>query len=554
MLQTLNIKNVALIKNLSIDFGEGFNVLLGETGAGKSIIFDSLNFVLGGKADKELLRTGEDYMKVDALFVDLTPQAVAFLDELGIVCEDNQVILSRQFSRDGKASIRINGAPIVASTLKKVGLMLVDSYSQHESMELLNSKNHLAMLDKFGGQSLWTLKNEVKDRYERYKNTIAEIKSLGGDAFERERTKALLEYQITEIQEADLREGEDQEVKDKLLKLANSEKICEAVKTCNETLENSSMSAIIQVQEAISALNGINGIEEIEDCKNRLSSCKYELQDINETLTDFADTLSFSSFELEKLDKRNDLIKSMLKKYGGSITEVLEYLNEAQEKFNRLNDAEFELSRLENLKLQQEKALSDACDSLTNKRKEVAKVIEGKVVKELAELGMKNTTFIVEFEKIPDFTANGNDSAKFTFSANKGQEVKALSKTASGGEMSRFMLAIKNIFSEFGLAETLIFDEIDSGIGGETGVVVGEKIAKLSKNNQVICITHLPQVACFGDNLFYVSKKVEGESTETHIEKLDEQGTIYQLARMTGGEPSEVALEHSKEMRLKAGK
>ena len=215
MLQTLNIKNVALIKNLSIDFGEGFNVLLGETGAGKSIIFDSLNFVLGGKADKELLRTGEEMMKVDALFTGLSAQVVLMLQEIGVECEDNEVLLSRSFTRDGKGAIRVNGVPMIAATLKKIGSILVDSYSQHESIELLNNKNHLAMLDRFGGQGLWAIKNEVKDRYERYQITLSQIKSLGGDVFERERTKALLDYQIKEIEDAGLREGEEEEVKER---------------------------------------------------------------------------------------------------------------------------------------------------------------------------------------------------------------------------------------------------------------------------------------------------------------------------------------------------
>jgi len=552
MLQTLNIKNVALIKNLSIDFGEGFNVLLGETGAGKSIIFDSLNFVLGGKADKELLRTGEEMMKVDALFTGLSAQVVLMLQEIGVECEDNEVLLSRSFTRDGKGAIRVNGVPMIAATLKKIGSILVDSYSQHESIELLNNKNHLAMLDRFGGQGLWAIKNEVKDRYERYQITLSQIKSLGGDVFERERTKALLDYQIKEIEDAGLREGEEEEVKERLFMLSNAEKLCEGVKACNESLENSSMSAIIQVQEALLALNNVNGIEIIDSCKERLNSCKYELQDINETLNDFISELNFNEFELEKLDKRNDLIKSILRKYGVSIKEVLQFCEKAKERLNQLNDAEFELDRLEKLKLQQEKALFDACDSLSNKRKDVAKSIESKVVKELDDLGMKNTTFIVEFDKTQTFSANGNDIVKFAFSANKGQEVKALSKTASGGEMSRFMLAIKNIFAEFGTAETLIFDEIDTGIGGETGVVVGEKISKLSKNNQVICITHLPQVASYCDEMFYVSKKVEENSTITNIERLDEQGIIEGLAKMVGGDISEVAIKHSQEMRAKA--
>ncbi len=552
MLQTLSVKNVALIKNLTLDFGKGFNVLLGETGAGKSIIFDALNFVLGGKADKDLIRTGENFMKVDALFVELSANVLSAFEANGIDCEDGEIVLSRQLSLDGKSVIRINGEPAVGSMLKKVGQILVDSYSQHESLDLMKNKNHLAMLDKFGGQALRELKQEVADRFARYQDTLSQIKELGGDAIERERTKSLLEYQVNEIEEANLHVGEEEEVKERLALLSNAEKICEGISACTDLLEKGSSSAIENVHEAMNALGNTNGFEKIEDCKNRLASCKYELQDINETLENFVEEINFNEFELEKLDKRHDQIKLLKKKYGSDIESILNYLQEAKDKFNKLNDAEFELAKLEKLKAQQEESLHNACESLTAKRMETANVIEDKVVKELAELGMKNTTFMVEFEKLNSFTSNGNDSVEFTFSANKGQEVKALSKTASGGEMSRFMLAIKNIFAEFGTAETLVFDEIDAGIGGETGVVVGEKIAKLSKNNQVICITHLPQVACYGDNFFFISKIVEGDSTVTHLEKLENEKIIYQLARMIGGDNvTETALKHAEEMRAR---
>lgn len=553
MLQTLSVKNVALIKNLTLDFGKGFNVLLGETGAGKSIIFDALNFVLGGKADKDLIRSGENFMKVDALFGELSQNVLAAFEANGIECEYGEIVLSRQLTLDGKSTIRINGEPAVGSMLKKVGQILVDSYSQHESLDLMKNKNHLAMLDKFGGQALRELKQEVADRFARYQDTLSQIKELGGDAIERERTKSLLEYQITEIEEANLHVGEEEEVKERLALLSNAEKLCEGISVCTQLLENGSSSAIANVHEAANALGNTSGFEVIEDCKNRLASCKYELQDINETLENFVNDINFNEFELEKLDKRNDQIKLLKKKYGSDIESILSYVQDAREKFNKLSDAEFEIERLEKLKVMQEETLRNVCESLTAKRKETAKVIEAKVVKELAELGMKNTTFMVEFDKLSSYTSNGNDSVEFTFSANKGQEVKALSKTASGGEMSRFMLAIKNIFAEFGTAETLVFDEIDAGIGGETGVVVGEKIARLSKNNQVICITHLPQVACFGDNFFFVSKVVENDTTVTHLEKLEDEKIIYQLARMIGGDNvTETALKHAQEMRSRA--
>lgn len=549
MLQSLNIKNTALIKSLTIDFSSGFNVLLGETGAGKSIIFDALGFVLGGKPDKELIRHGEEFMKVDAQFVNLSSSCQNLIEELGVECEENEIILSRQLYIDGKSVIRANGSPVTSSVLKKIGSILVDSYSQHESLDLMKDKNHLALLDKFGGQSLRELKSEVEERYARVVDTKNKVKELGGDEFERERTKSLLDYQIKEIEEADLHIGEDQEIKERLTLLNQSEKLCDAVKDCNALLADGSTSAIGQVQSSLMALNNINGIEELDQIKERLNSTKYELQDINDSLCIMQENLNFNEFELEKLDKRHDLIKSMLKKYGGTIEEVLDFLAAAKEKYNKLADAEFELSRLENLLAGQLNALKEVCDSLTNKRKETAKVIEKKVVEELANLGMKNTKFVVQFSKLDTFSANGNDEVAFNFSANVGQEVKALSKTASGGEMSRFMLAFKNIFAEFGSASTLIFDEIDSGIGGETGVVVGQKIDKLAQNFQVICITHLPQVASFGDAYYYVSKSAQDGETFTHIEKLEGEKITYQLARLIGGDNvTDTALKHAQEM------
>lgn len=550
MLQSLTIKNVALIKNLNLDFTKGFNVLLGETGAGKSIIFDALNFVLGEKVNKELLRNGESYMKVDALFTNLSKVELEFLAEMGIECEENEVLLSRQYNADGKSTIRINTVPALGATLKKVGQYLVDSYSQHESMELLSNKNHLLLLDKFGGQSLHQLKEEVKERYNRYKTTIKQIEDLGGDAFERERTKSLLEYQVKEIEEANLHIGEDEEINAKLTIMTNAEKIAEATDGGSDILENGSGSVLSGVQSVLLLLNSVHGVAEIEELQNRLNSCKYELQDISETLRTIKESLQFDQYELERLDKRKDMIKSLMRKYGSTIEEVLKFYQSAAERLKMLENAEEQLSRLEKLREEQYKALSQACDSLTNKRKEVAKVIEARVVDELAQLNMKNTTFVIEFNKLQNFLATGNDEVAFTFSANKGQQVKALSKTASGGEMSRFMLAIKNIFAEYGNAQTLIFDEIDAGISGETGVVVGEKIAKISRANQVICITHLPQVACYGDNFFYVSKEVQGQSTQTKVKTLEEEGVIYELARMIGGNNvTEVALGNAKELR-----
>lgn len=550
MLQTLKIKNVALISEIEIHFDNGFNVLLGETGAGKSIIFDALNFVLGAKPDKELLRSGESCMRVDALFSDLSEAVLSQLCNFG-VCQEGelQIQIARQYQADGKSSIWINGVPATLSMLRSVAGLFLDSYSQHESMELLKSKNHLAMLDKLGGTPILNLKGSVASAYERFQNTLREIKVLGGDSFERERTKSLLEYQIKEIEEAKLYVGEDDEIRERMILLNSSEKIFDAVSTCETLLEDGATSAVTNVHEAASVLTQLGNFAEIEECRNRLNSCRYELQDIAETLKSIQENINFDEYELERLDRRNDFIKLLCKKYGGSIENVLAYGENAKVEFEKLMNSEERLTELSKLQKQQESELDALSNDLTNARKQVALEVEHKIVCQLRELGMKSTTFIVQFNSLQDFSANGRDAIEFTFSANKGQEAKSLAKTASGGEMSRFMLAFKNIFAEIGGAQTLIFDEIDAGISGEIGYVVGEKLHALTSAAQVICITHLAQVACHGDHFYYVSKQEDGATTKTKVELLQADRIILEIARMmSGNQVTDVALSHAKEL------
>ena len=553
MLKTLTIKNVALIKDLTIDFGKGFNVLIGETGAGKSIIFDSLNFVLGGKADKSLLRSGENEMRVTAIFANSNASVNSFLDELEID-DKEEIMISRTLNLDGKASIRVNGLPMTLALVKKLGTLLVDSYSQHEGVALLQSKNHLSMLDKFGGEEIEQLKNAVASEYEQLNNLKKKLAELGGDAFERERAKSLLEYQIDEIAKAELQVGEDEEIKEKLNFISNSEKIFESLSNCLALLDGSTSSSLSLIEEGEGVLSGLSNFAEIEDCRNRLISARYEIDDIVETLRGIKDNLSFDEREFDRLDRRYDLLKLLMKKYGGTVEQVLQFYEEAKNKFDQLCDAENLSSKYEKQIETQKKLLSDLCGKLSAKRKEVASLIEEKIVLQLRELGMKSTIFKVNFNA-KEISENGIDDVEFAFSANKGQEIKSLAKTASGGEMSRFMLALKNIFAEIGSARTLIFDEIDSGISGETGNIVGNKIHALTSFAQVICITHLPQVAAFGDEFLFVSKLEDSTSTFTQIKSLSEKEIDFQIARMIGGDNvSQVALNHAKEMRAKAHK
>lgn len=551
MLQSLSIKNVALISSLSIDFGKGFNVLLGETGAGKSIIFDALNFVLGAKIDKTLLRTGESEMRVDAVFTDLNLNATAALKELGY--EDEDIALSRTYNAEGKSIIRVNGLPTSASVLKEIGDILVNSYSQHESVDMLKTKNHLIMLDRMGGEKIKALKNDIKQLYSQLGEINKKIKALGGDDYERERKKSLMSYQIQEIEDANLQIGEDEKIGERLKLLNSAEKICQSINECEELLTENVSSCANSLQQASIALSGLLSFDKINECKERLDSARYEIEDICQTLVDIRDETDYDEEEFNELDRRHDLIKSLIKKYGGSIEKTLDYLEESKAELDALNDSVNLIEKLEKEKKEITQKLNGEANKLTVARKEIAEEIRQKITNELRELGMKSSSFEVKFSLLDEVQSNGQDDVEFVFSANKGQELKSLSKTASGGELSRFMLAVKNIFAETGSAQTLIFDEIDAGISGETGNIVGQKLKNITKYAQVLCITHLPQVASYGDDFFYVSKMEDRETTTTSVEHLKGDDVIINLAKMVGGNNiSDIALSHAKEMRDKA--
>lgn len=548
MLQTISIKNVALIKSLTIDFGSGLNILLGETGAGKSIIFDSLNFALGAKADKNLLRTNENEMRVELLFTNINSQAKTVMQSLGF--EDDEILISRTLNLDGKSSIRINGQVASQSLLKQIGSALLDSYSQHESIELLNSKNHLLLLDRYNYDAINPIKENLKLEYSHYNDLIKKINSLGGDKFEREHEKSLLTYQITEIEHAEIKEGEDTQVKERLDLMNSSEKIVNAISSCQSLLSDNGDSCLNNLEYAISSLVPISNFDSIASCHQRLESAKYEIEDIYETLVDIRNNTEFDEHEFEQLDLRHDTIRDIFKKYGGSYQKVQEFLSKAKLRLNELEDSDSLIEKYQKEVNEKYNNLIKIAKELSNIRKQTAFKIEQKIKQELSALGMKSSVFNIKFDE-GEISSNGIDKVEFVFSANLGQESKSLSKTASGGELSRFMLAFKNIFSENESVETLIFDEIDSGISGETGLIVGEKLSSIKKHAQIICITHLPQVASFGDEFYYISKSESDGQTYTNVKHLEGDEIVYNLAKMISGQVSNIALSHAKEMREK---
>lgn len=549
MLESLSIKNLALIKDQTIEFKKGLNVILGETGSGKSLIFDAINFVTGLKTDKSLLRTGESVMKVEALFSDLSSFAKQSLKDYDIICDE--ILLSRTLNEEGKSSFRINGQPVVAGMVKAISKTLLDSLQQHEGMELLKSKNHLNLLDKFGGDEINDLKINLAQAYTLKKEIEKNILSLGGSDAERERLKELLAFQIGEIEKCDLQPGEDEEIKAKLEMMSSAEKIVEVTSLADRNLSSSNYSILNLMSEVIDALASLSKIDILSENYDRLTSLRYDIEDIADSLTKFSRSVSFDEIEFNRLDSRLDQIKLLKKKYGGTVEEVLSYCDKLKQRLEELEASQENIERLQKELSKQEKSLYEIATKLTNKRKEVALLIEQRVCKELFDLGMKSTIFKVNFDE-KTISQDGKDEVVFVFSANKGQELKNLSQTASGGEVSRIMLALKNIFTSVDEIGVLLFDEVDSGISGEVGNMVAKKLYNISKQTQVLCVSHLSQVAGLADSFLLVNKKVLNDETLTEVISITEEKGIEQIAKLIGGENiSDVALSHAKEIRAR---
>ena len=549
MLESLSIKNLALIKDQTIEFKKGLNVILGETGSGKSLIFDAINFVTGLKTDRSLLRTGESIMKVEALFSDLSSFAKQSLKDYDIICDE--ILLSRTLNEEGKSSFRINGQPVVAGMVKAISKTLLDSLQQHEGMELLKSKNHLNLLDKFGGDEINDLKINLAQAYTLKKEIEKNILSLGGSDAERDRLKELLAFQIGEIEKCDLQPGEDEEIKAKLEMMSSAEKIVEVTSLADKNLSSSNYSVLNLMSEVIDALASLSKIDILSENYDRLTSLRYDIEDIADSLTKFSRSVSFDEIEFNRLDSRLDQIKLLKKKYGGTVEEVLSYCDKLKQRLEELEASQENIERLQKELSKQEKSLYEIATKLTNKRKEVALLIEQRVCKELFDLGMKNTIFKVKFEE-KKISPDGKDEVVFVFSANKGQELKNLSQTASGGEVSRIMLALKNIFTSVDEIGVLLFDEVDSGISGEVGNMVAKKLYNISKQTQVLCVSHLSQVAGLADSFLLVNKKVLNDETLTEVISITEEKGIEQIAKLIGGENiTDVALSHAKEIRAR---
>lgn len=553
MLNSLTINNIALIDNLTIDLGNGFNVLTGETGAGKSLIIDSLSLLLGEKADKDLISYGEQFASVEAVFYTELDSVLEKLEEYGLERE-NTIIISRKISIDGKNECRVNGKQFTLSMLKSITAPLMDLHGQFQHQEILKQSNQLETLDDFGGDELKAKKNEYKKIYLQLKDIKKQLSKFSFDGENKDRMLDLYKYQIDEIEQANFVDGEEEELKDFRMKVLNQEKIISSIsKILN--IFNGNEEGEIGVVDLIKRCDYEFGeltryLPDQEELASRLSSSRYEIQDISESIEEIKDDLVFDPDEAEKNEKRLDLLTSLKKKYGSSISEINSYLEKIKVEYNNIVDSEQIVKKLEKEKENLVTQLKEQAEVLTKLRKKYALSFEERVKVELSELSMKGADFKINFETLSEENCDetGFDKVEFLFSANTGQPLKPLSKVVSGGEMSRFMLAIKNITADTDKVDTMVFDEIDTGISGETANVLAYKLAKIGKKHQVICITHLAQVACFGKIHYYISKSVQNGKTKTTLKCLTEEERVKEIARIIGGEISDFSLNHSRLM------
>ena len=555
MLQKLVIKNIALIDSVEIPFDKGLNVLSGETGAGKSVIIESLNFVLGAKADKTLIRTGENECLVRAEFDVSKNPAVAQVFNDFDMDESDELIISRKFTRDGKSSIKVNGETVTVSMLKKFTSVLLDVHGQSEHFHLLKSANQLALIDKFVGEPLEVEKEKLAKVYFEYKNIIKELDGLGGDEESRALRLGVLDYQIKEIEDADIKENEEQELTDIKQALKNKEKILSALSCVKNAVSGDGGADDALTSAERSIINVSSYSAEYSTLADKLGAIISELDEISSKASDLIDSLSDNDYDADEIEERLDLIKKLKRKYGGGYTEIVAFLESAIVEKNKLERFNETAEELLDKKAKAEKEIYSLYLQINKLREEHAKVFTANVLSELCELGINKAQFCVKFAPMPEFndcafnSSNGCDSVEFMFSANLGEPLKPLSSVISGGEMSRFMLAIKAQTAKYNDISTFIFDEIDVGISGNIAKVVAEKFAKIAKDVQIIAITHLPQIAVMSDNALFIEKVETDVKTVTTVRKLEEKDKVREIIRLVGGdENSASAREHAENL------
>lgn len=537
MISTLHIKNIGIIDDLSINFNEGFNVLTGETGAGKTLIIDSLGIISGGRFSKEMIRKGEEYSLIEASI--FYPQSK--------YSEDGNIIVSREVYSNGRNSCKINGNLVTVAELRNVMSKIIDIHGQHDNQNLLNSMQHIYYLDSFIGEDIKSIKKEYQEYFNKFNAIKNKLINNYGDDTEKERKLDLLRYQYNEIEIANLKTGEDLDLEEKHSIMMNSEKLKENLEIINENINSN---AIEYISTSIRCLEKIENYGETYKNKlNELKSIYYELQETARDITNLKDEIDFNKYEIDEVERRLDTIFSLKRKYGNTIDEILEYKDKLENEIKEIENAEEMNNKLKLEQKDVEAKMKNLCNRLQEMRIRYGQVLAEKVNEELKDLEMPNAKFNIKFEKEENYTVNGNDKVEFVICTNIGEEYKELVKIASGGEMSRIMLAIKTVLANIDEVPIIVFDEIDTGISGKAAKAVAEKMKIISKKHQILCITHLPAIAAQGESNYYIYKEIKDNKTKTNIKRLNEEETIYEIARISNGNISEIAIENAKELR-----
>ena len=551
MLLNLHVKNLALIKEVDVDFTNGLVVLTGETGAGKSLILGSVNIALGKKVEKDIIRKGAEYALVELTFC-IDSRLKEKLEQYDVYPEDENIIVVSRKITHGRSVSKINGETVSLTTLKSVMDLLIDIHGQHDHQSLLYKNTHLQILDKFAGEEVKKLKNTISDKYSQYIEIKKELDKFDMDETKRLRECEFAEFEINEIEAANLSLGEDDEVENEFKKLSGSEKIMSSLSDAYQIMGYEGNQGVC---ECISRIG--YDLSEISDIDSKLSDFQKQIYDIDDMckglareMSDYIDEVNYEPQRVVEVEERLNLINHLKLKYGQSIEKILAYKDEKQAYLDSLNN--YNLMR-EEAKTKLDKEMSELvvlCDKLSSLRKKYAIKLEETVVKALEDLNFLSVKFKINVSKKENVSANGHDEVEFLISTNPGEEVKPLAKVASGGELSRIMLAIKSILAGEDEIDTMIFDEIDTGISGKTAQMVADKLMGISKEHQVICISHLAQIAAMADSHYLIEKNTDNESTETNIYKLSRENSIKELVRISsGGEITETAIKHATEMK-----
>lgn len=550
MLQYLHVKNLALIDEIEVEFGRGLNILTGETGAGKSIILGSVNLALGGRYTKDILRQGTRYGLVELTFSVESERQIRRLKELDVYPEDGFVTLQRRLM-EGRSVSKINGETVQMATLKAVSAILIDIHGQHEHQSLLYKKNHLAIVDAFAGEETKKQKEKVAETWQQYKGKIRELSEAGTNGSERAKELAFLKFEVDEIVRAELKEHEDEELEACYRCMCNGKKIAQSVAECYQYTGEDGESASEKLGRALRTLSeAVDADEQLSQLYTQLADVDNLLNDFNHELAEYQKNCEFSDEEFYETEKRLNEINHLKTKYGNSYEEIMAYCKKQEERIGILENYDTYMQELEKSCEQLSQKYLELAGKLSALRQKKAKMLEKKIQKGLEDLNFEQVQFEIHFAEKKEYAKDGIDDVEFRISLNQGQPVKPLTEVASGGELSRIMLAIKAVMADKDEIETLIFDEIDVGISGRTAQKVSEKMALIGKEHQVICITHLAQIAAMADRHFLIEKKTEDAVTRTQIYPLNEENSVEELARILGGARiTDTVMQSAREMK-----